>query len=831
MGDDVVGRAWYELGAHDNKLDADLDDADRKVKAAATSGSQAYEKSYSTASQNVSQGFKNVRTALAAIGIGIGISTAMNFFGGAIGAASDLNEEVSKTGVVFGASAAKVENFANRADRALGQSKTEALAAAGGFGNMFRTIGLAEGEAADMSLTMVKLASDMASFNNQDPSDMLLRIRSGLAGEAEPLRQYGVLLSEARVKQEAYASGIAMVGAELTEAQKVQARYSLILKDTALQQGDFERTSTGLANSQRISAAVMANSFAKIGQALLPLATELVHFATDILPTLADGMTAILHASAPLLSLFLTLAKLWIEHATIIVPALAAVIGVKLVQAFASAEARAKLMGLAAKAAWGAALIGLPLLLEGLENAGRAAHDFFTELEHGKKGADTLAKLTELTGNEKFANRLLEWGYSAQSFARVVEAAGGDAEAAFRAIEDQADHSAGAVIASFREAARQASQEAALGELGKQTAARLREGAGEVADGAKKGITDPIVEAANKARQDAADAARRIPGEIAAAIIEGRDEVIGAAEGLATAATDPLLQQARITEIRKQMKDLAAQLPKDIKAGVPDAIAADKLKYAQLEIQLAGYLLRADPKSKEAAGLLAKYAESEDPATRAAFDALMTAVEDRAFIMANEIEAEAERAGIAPEEAFRRHKAQAATEAALMAAGIRNRTKVELGDTLAGDAYDWGLAVAKAWAAGLSAGGSLYVPQATLDLAGSVKQYLQGQSPPKRGPLREIDKWGYNIGRAWAMGLAKGAAAGDVLSMLGGPAQAMSGLSTAQAAVAAAPPVQVNGGSTFQLYYNGRQIDVSSPYDLVDEMLRLGIFSDRQLAS
>jgi predicted metal-binding transcription factor (methanogenesis marker protein 9) len=830
MGDDVVGRAFYELAAHDEKLDRDLDDAERKVKASAQQGASAYEKAYTGASQKVSASFGNVRNALAAIGIGIGLTTVMSFFGGAIGAASDLNEEVSKAGVVFGASAGKVEDFAERADKALGQSKQQALAAAGGFGNMFRTIGFAEGAAADMSLTMVQLASDMASFNNQDPSEMLVRLRSGLSGEAEPLRQFGVLLSEARVAEEAYATGITARGAALTEAQKVQARYSLILKDTALQQGDFARTADGLANSQRIQAAVMENSMARIGQALLPLAKELTQFATDVLPGVADGLTDLLHAAAPLLGMFLALGKLWLEQAGVIVPLLIAAVGVKLVAAFFAARAAATGFGMAAKSAWAAALLGLPLLFEGIEAATNAASDFFTELAHGKEGVDTLHKLTELVGNEKFANELLEWGYSAEEFARVVTAAGGDAEAAFKAIEEQADHSSTAVIAAFRRAAREAADAASAGDAAKQTAARLREGAGEVADGAREGITDPIVNAAADARKKAAEEARRIPAEIAAAIIEGRDLVIGAAEGLSSAATDPLLQQARITEIRAQMKDLANVTAEELKKATTATIAADKLKYAQLEIQLAGYLLRADPMSKEAMSLLAKYANSEDPATRAAYDALMTAIEDRAFIMANDVEAEAERAGIAPEEAFRRHKAEAAEQARAMAAGIVKMTETELGTSLKDDAYSWGLAIIKAWAAGLSAGGSLYVPQATLDLAGSVKQYLQGESPPKKGPLRDIDKWGYNIGRAWAMGLGKGAGAGDVLGLLGGPQLALAGVGLGSNPVAGAAPAPTASGDTiFQLHYNGRESSFSSPYDLIDELARMGAFSDGRL--
>ena len=196
--------------------------------------------------------------------------------------ASDLNEEINKTKVVFGDASKSVLAFSDTTANALGISKSEALAAAGAFGNMFKTTGLAEGQAADMSKTLVTLAADMASFNNEDPSEMLDKLRSGLSGEAEPLRRFGVLLSEARVKEEAYATGIAKRGDALTEAQKVQARYSLILKDTAVQQGDFERTSGGMANLMRRLKANFKDASAVIGTALLPQITNLAVKLNDL---------------------------------------------------------------------------------------------------------------------------------------------------------------------------------------------------------------------------------------------------------------------------------------------------------------------------------------------------------------------------------------------------------------------------------------------------------------------------------------------------------------------------------------------------------------------
>jgi len=211
-------------------------------------------------------------------------------FAVAIKAAADLGESQNKANVIFGESVKSVNNFASSAARGFGLAKAEALEGASSFGAMFDSARIAEGASARMSVTMAKLAGDMASFNNQDPSEMLERLRSGLAGEAEPLRRFGVFISEARVETEAYRLGLANVGEELTDAQKIQARYSIILADTTKQQGDFARTlGTSLPNQLRVLRAEFINIAASIGQVLLPAALEVVKVFRALLGFLAEN--------------------------------------------------------------------------------------------------------------------------------------------------------------------------------------------------------------------------------------------------------------------------------------------------------------------------------------------------------------------------------------------------------------------------------------------------------------------------------------------------------------------------------------------------------------
>lgn len=207
--------------------------------------------------------------------------------GSAISGASDLNESLSKVRVVFGENAGAIESWASKASTSMGQSRQQALEAAGTFGNLFDALGLGSKDAANMSQSVVGLATDLSSFNNIGTDVALEKLRAGLVGEVEPLRTLGVNLNAAMVEAKAMEMGLADANGEISESAKVQARYALILEQTKNAQGDFARTSGGLANQQRILKASWTDLKAGIGQALLPVITSLVKvLAGEVVPAM-----------------------------------------------------------------------------------------------------------------------------------------------------------------------------------------------------------------------------------------------------------------------------------------------------------------------------------------------------------------------------------------------------------------------------------------------------------------------------------------------------------------------------------------------------------------
>jgi hypothetical protein len=215
------------------------------------------------------------------IAAAIGIAAIGSYVKDSIGAASDLAEAGTAVQEIFGGAFGEVSAFAQAAATGLGQSNLEALNAAKTFGIFGQAAGLSGSDLAGFATGLSTTASDLASFNNTSPEEAILAIGAALRGESEPIRKYGILLDDATLKAKAMEMGIYDGEGALTQQQRVLAAHQAILERTGAATGDFERTSGGLANQQRIMAAQFTNLQASIGQAFLPAITGLATFMNE----------------------------------------------------------------------------------------------------------------------------------------------------------------------------------------------------------------------------------------------------------------------------------------------------------------------------------------------------------------------------------------------------------------------------------------------------------------------------------------------------------------------------------------------------------------------
>lgn len=202
--------------------------------------------------------------------------------------AGDAEEVRSKFQVTFQNEMPRMVKQLDAFSKATGASRFELRRQVADLGALLVPLSASRKEAGNLSVQFTKLATDLSSFNNVPVEEALLAIRSGLVGEAEPLRRFGVLINDAAVKAEAYRSGLAKVGAVLTEQQKVQARANLIMQQTKLAQGDATRTSDSFTNQLRKLQNQVRDTATELGLKLLPIATTVVTRLTEWGPAIRD---------------------------------------------------------------------------------------------------------------------------------------------------------------------------------------------------------------------------------------------------------------------------------------------------------------------------------------------------------------------------------------------------------------------------------------------------------------------------------------------------------------------------------------------------------------
>lgn len=248
------------------------------------------------------KGIKNATAQFSQLGKSINSSLNFAFAAGvtaigvgvvdAVKAASNLSAEFEGVNQVFGKASASVQEFAKQASKTAGLSETEALQASKTFGLFATSAGLSTTAAAGFSTTLVQLAGDLGSFNDVPTAEALAAIQSGLQGQAEPLRKFGVFLTDDALKAEAMAMKIYEGTGALTAQQKMLASYSLILKSTNIQQGDYVKYADTFGNSTKTITKELDNLSAQIGMQLLPVIEELLPQISALVPIFGEKLKA-----------------------------------------------------------------------------------------------------------------------------------------------------------------------------------------------------------------------------------------------------------------------------------------------------------------------------------------------------------------------------------------------------------------------------------------------------------------------------------------------------------------------------------------------------------
>lgn len=229
--------------------------------------------------------------------------------------ASDLAEVQNVVDVTFGSATEAINSWSKECLAAYGMNEVSAKRYAGTIGAMLKSSGLAGDAIVDMSKDMVGLAGDMASFYNLDLETAFEKIRSGISGETEPLKQLGINMSVANLEAYALSQGIKTSYNEMSQAEQVMLRYNYLMSTTADAQGDFARTQDSYANQTRLLSESWLEFTGIMAEQLLPVLTTIVSWLNNIVAFLtenADMVSAVLVGLATTVGI---LAVAWVVHA------------------------------------------------------------------------------------------------------------------------------------------------------------------------------------------------------------------------------------------------------------------------------------------------------------------------------------------------------------------------------------------------------------------------------------------------------------------------------------------------------------------------------------
>ena len=257
----------------------DVADATQKASTSTIQATKSFTDLYTKLSV-VARGFKKVASAIYSC----------------IEKSMDYTENMNLFNVSMGEYAGGAHAYAEQVRDAMGIDTSEWTRAQGIFMTMAKGFGIAGDRAHTMSKNLTQLGYDLSSFYNMDFETAMLKLKSGLAGELEPLRAIGYDLSQAKLEATALELGITKSVSAMTQAEKAQLRYYAIMTQVTDAHGDMARTLKDPANQMRVFKAEISMAAREIGNIFIPALTSILPYAiavTRVIGSLASTIAGL----------------------------------------------------------------------------------------------------------------------------------------------------------------------------------------------------------------------------------------------------------------------------------------------------------------------------------------------------------------------------------------------------------------------------------------------------------------------------------------------------------------------------------------------------------
>ena len=201
-------------------------------------------------------------------------------------------ENVNLFTVSMGKYADEAMDYAEKVQDAMGIDMSEFIRNQGIFMNMASGFGVAEDKAYKLSKGLTELAYDISSFYNVDVDTAFQRLQSGIAGEIEPVRRWGIALDQASMQEWMLKKGIDAKVNSLNQADKAMIRYNMMVEAMAGNGaiGDFARTLITPANAIRILQQQITQLSRAIGSLFIPILIKVIPYVQAFVKVLTSAI-------------------------------------------------------------------------------------------------------------------------------------------------------------------------------------------------------------------------------------------------------------------------------------------------------------------------------------------------------------------------------------------------------------------------------------------------------------------------------------------------------------------------------------------------------------
>ena len=214
----------------------------------------------------------------------------------AIDTASQLTEVQNVVDTTFGNYSQMVEDMAKTSIQDYGMSELTAKKISSRFQAMGTAMGFPQKQMAGMSVELTKLAADMASFYDVSQNDVAKSLQSVFTGETEPVRKFGLDVTNATLKQWALNNGLNANISSMSQAEKAMLRYQYVMANTTAAQGDFAKTSGSWANQVRILAENFKALGSVVGNVLINAFKPVIQFLNKVVVAVTSAVETIANA-------------------------------------------------------------------------------------------------------------------------------------------------------------------------------------------------------------------------------------------------------------------------------------------------------------------------------------------------------------------------------------------------------------------------------------------------------------------------------------------------------------------------------------------------------